>query len=37
MLDFIAEDNSFRKFVSYCGALFGAAFVAPNKGTTILY
>ena len=34
----ITKDISFRKSVSNYGALlFGAAYAAPNKGTTILY
>ena len=33
MLEYITKDISLRKLVP----LFGAAYAAPNKGTTILY
>ena len=39
MLDCITKDINFRKLVFNCAASFGAgaAYAAPNKGTTILY
>ena len=37
MLETITEDISFRKSFKIMVPLFGAAYAAPNKGTTILY
>ena len=37
MQDCITEDISLRKIVENVVPLFGAAYAAPNKGTTILY
>ena len=36
MLDCITQDSSFRKLVKIMVPLFGAAYAAPNRGTTIL-
>ena len=37
MLDCITKDINFRKLVKIVLLLFGVAYAAPNKGTTILY
>ena len=37
MLDCVTKDIHLRKLVKNVVPLFGAAYAAPNKGTTILY
>ena len=37
MLESITKDISFKNQCNIVVPLFGAAYAAPNKGTTILY